>query len=227
MESNENTQERRAIPYSDFEMTSVKYAPKTGVVVAYLDKSTGRHQNPSDDKNKPHPDFHAALKALAPHVVHILGLQRGYDLAREELRDNDEALNKAVKGAKDADGSFTVSGIRFAGEGKNASVKITGSLKCLTGAVGMASPLINFQSNAMAIEKTIEALCEKVKAETFSFLFTGKVDAEQTAMKFGDPNDPDKDPPIHKKKLSKAEQLRVDKEAEKAEEEAANANAMQ
>jgi hypothetical protein len=214
-----NDQQKRVIPYSDFDMVSVKYSPKTGLDVVYFNKATGRRENPSDDKHKPHPDLLEALKALAPHVAHILGLQDGWDYARENLKDNSDLLRGAMSGANEADGRFTVSGIRFAGSGKNASVKITGSLKCKTGAVGMASPLINFQSNAMAIEQTIQALCEKVKEEVFNFVITGKEDAKQEEIDFNSANDPDIDQPIKNKGGRTKKQLRVDEEAEKATEE--------
>lgn len=212
--------EKRAIPYSDFDMTSVKYNSKSGLVVAYTDKDTGRKQNPTDDKNSPSPDFLNALKELAPHVVHILGLQRGWDYARENLsfQDQEEQLKGATKGGKDADEMFTVSGIRLAGEGKNASVKITGSLKCLSGATGMATPLINFQNTALGIEQTIQELCEKVKSETYNFLFLGKVAAKQEKIEFDEASDPDVDQPIKngKNKDKNKKQLDLEEEANKA-----------
>lgn len=216
---------KRVIPYSDFDMRSVKYNSKNGVEVNYFNKDTGRHENPSDAKNAPHPDFLNALKALAPHVVHILGLQKGWDHSREHIsfQDKEEALQAAVRGAKEADESFTVSGIRLSGEGKNASAKITGSLKCLSGATGLSSPLINFQNTALGIEQTIEKLCEKVKEETYSFLFTGKVAAKQEEMDFDEGSDPDVDQPIKNtrkgggKNKAKNKQLDVEEEAAKAE----------
>lgn len=210
--------QKRVIPYADFDLLKVKYNSKEGIEAVYFDKSTGRKNTVKDSDHQPHPHFFESLKELAPHVVHVLGLQRGWDVAREELRDNSEGLQKAMQGAKEADKSFTVSGIAFSGEGKNASVKITGSLKCLTGAVGMASPLINFQNNALAIEQTVQALCEKVKEETYNFIYCGKVDSKQEEMEFDEASDPDKDQPIKgTSKKPKGKQLDIEKEAEKLE----------
>lgn len=165
---------KRALNYEEFDLHKLKNSGGN-LQIVYFEKSGTKDSITVDSENTPHPDLTDALAALSPYCAHILQLQKGWDYAREELRENPDKLTGAVNGAKEADKLIKVSGISLSGEGQNASVKITGSLKCLNGAMGFATPLVRFANSAMAIEQTIEGLCEKVRAEAYNFIFKGKV----------------------------------------------------
>lgn len=207
--------EKRALIYDEFELHKVKYNSKTGMEIDYFEKGDRKDSVTVKSDTAPHPDLLNALKKLAPHAAYILGLQRGWDYSRENLKDDDELLKGATQGAKAADETFTVSGARLAGEGKNAGVKITGSLKCLTGATGMAIPLILFENTALGIEKTVQQICEEIEREVYLYLFSDKVAAKQEKLALEEGAEPG-DTKAKKRKV-RGVQTDLAVEAEKAE----------
>lgn len=103
-----------------------------------------------------------------------LGIQAGYDIAREELRKSPDALKKAVDGSKSADDSVTVLNITVFGSGETKGLVIQGSLRAINGYTTVKCPVIRFNSEAMAIEKSVEAIFEKIREEAYAFLFQNK-----------------------------------------------------
>lgn len=199
---------KRALNYEDFELVHMSYNEKAKkLVIEYREaESTGDGWQHTSHET-PHPDLINSLEAFKPHAARVLGLQKGWDFAREAVRNNEEQLKAAIAGVKDADGSIVnISDITLLGEGETAGVKVSGSLKALNGVTKFKLPVIRFNSEAMAIEKTIMGLYEKANEAAYGFIFQGK----RKDPDMFDENDAD-GKPVKKKK-----QLDLEEEANKA-----------
>jgi len=165
----------RFVNYENFLLKKLTYNEKQQLLVIDWEEKTGTKDGHQDKpKDVPHPDLLAALDALKPHLSRTLGLQQGWDFARENVKENGDALKQAMAGAKSADNSVKVIGIVMMGEGETEGVKINGFMQCLNGQMKVNCPVIRFGSDAMAIEKTVEGLIEKVKIEAYGFLHQNK-----------------------------------------------------
>lgn len=169
------SENRRYINYEDFELQKLSYNEKQGLLAIDWNEKTGSKDFHADkSKEVPHPDLLTAISALGPHLARVLGLQQGWDFAREATRNDLDVLKGATQGAKDADASIKVMSITMMGEGETLGVKIAGFLDCLNGKMKVNCPVIRFASEAMYIEKTVEKLVEDIRTEAYGFLFQQK-----------------------------------------------------
>lgn len=173
--TNEGGEKIRFVNYEDFVLNKLTYNEKKQLLVVDWEERTGSKDGHLDTpKETPHPDLLTALDALKPHLARVLGLQKGWDFAREEFREDPDNLKRALSGVKDADNSVKVIGITILGEGETEGVKIEGFLSCLNGQMKVNCPVIRFRSEAMAIEGTVEKLIEAVRVEAYAFLHQKK-----------------------------------------------------
>lgn len=165
----------RPIIFEDFDLVKLGYnEKKKELVVKYYESGVSRDSVAITSDDNPHPDLLNSLHELSPYLARVLGLQAGYDIAREELRKSPDALKKAVDGAKNADDSVTVLNITVFGAGETKGLVIQGSLRAINGYTTVKCPVIRFNSEAMAIEKSVEAIFEKIREEAYAFLFQNK-----------------------------------------------------
>lgn len=171
------SENRRYINYEDFELEKISYNEKQGLLKIDWSEKTGSKDFHNDgSKEAPAPELLASLDALKPHLARVLGLQQGWDYARENVKGAKtfDPLAGATQGAKDADNSVKVMSISILGEGETQGVKIAGNMQCLNGAMKVNCPVIRFRAEAMGIEQTIEGLVEEIRKEAYGFLFQNK-----------------------------------------------------
>jgi len=207
--------ETRRLNYEDFEFNKLSYNEKQGLLtVEYNERGGSKDGHTHKSLETPHPDLLTSLDALRPHLARVLGLQQGWDFARENVKDAKtfDALKQATQGAKDADNSVKVVSITLMGDGETAGVKIGGFMKCLNGDMKVNCPVVRFRSEAMAIEQTVEKLVEQIKEEAFGFIFQSK--RKQYSLEEQEEINNRK----NKKNRKDKNQLNLVDEAEKAEE---------
>lgn len=163
----------RKLEYQNFDLQKVKVS-KEGLNIEYYEKGGTFDKHSVECIGQPHPDFTEALESLQLYMAMRLGLLKGWDFAREQLKKKSELLQEAVKGYEDELSRCNVSGISFVGQEQLRGIKITGSLKCEYGSVGLATPNITFSSDKLGYESDVEDLCERVKSETYLYLFKSK-----------------------------------------------------
>lgn len=164
---------KRVLNYENFDLQKVKLT-KEGINVEYYEKGGTFDKHTVEAVGLPHPDLIGAFESLQLYMAMRLGLLKGWDFAREQLKKKPESLQEAINGYEEELSRCNVSGIVFVEQEQLKGIKITGSLKCEYGAVGLATPNITFSSDKLGFEKDVEDLCEVAKKETFLYLFKNK-----------------------------------------------------
>lgn len=163
----------RKIEYQNFDLQKVKVS-KDGLDIHFFEKGGTGDKHLVECTGQPHPDFTNALEKLKTYFAMRIGLLKGWDFAREELRGDSDKLKEAIAGYNAEVERCSVSGIVFVGSDQLSGIKITGSLKCEMGAVGMATPNITFASDKLGYENDVDELCETIKSETYLYHFKNK-----------------------------------------------------
>lgn len=163
----------RKIEYQNFDLEKVKLS-KDGIDISFYEKGGTSDKHSVECVGQPHPDLTGALDKLKIYFAKRIGLLTGWDFAREQLRDDLDKLKQAKDGFDNEVERVKVSGITFVGSAQLKGVKITGSLKCDLGSVGMATPNITFSSDKLGYEGEVEELCELIKKETYLYHFKQK-----------------------------------------------------
>lgn len=164
---------KRALNYENFDLQKVKLT-KEGLNVEYYEKGGTFDKHMVEAVGQPHPDLTDSFESLQLYMALRLGMLKGWDFARENMRDDLELLKEAKQGYEDELSRCNVSGVSFVGQEQLKGIKITGSLKCDYGSVGLATPNITFSSDKLGYESDVEDLCEIIKKETFLYLFKNK-----------------------------------------------------
>jgi len=167
---------KRALNFEDFELLHMSYNEKAKkLVIGYRETESTGDGWVHTSHETPHPELVNSLEAFKTHAARVLGLQKGWDFAREAVKDNEEQLKAALAGVSEADGSIVnISDISLLGDGETRGLKISGSQKALNGIMKFKLPVIRFNSEAMAIEKTIEGLYDAANEAAYGFIFQGK-----------------------------------------------------
>lgn len=164
---------QRKLDYQNFDLQKVKLSDD-GLDIHYFEKGGTKDKYNVECEGLPHPDLTNALDALKPFVAKLLLLTPGWDFARDNVKGDDDLVKEARDSGEAQNERFKVSGIVFVGSDKLAGIKVTGSLKVANGSIGMATTNITFSSEKLGYEQTVQELCEKVRAETYSYLFKNK-----------------------------------------------------
>lgn len=163
----------RKLDYANFDLQKVKVTPD-GLSIHYFEKGTHHDKYIIECEGQPHPDFTTALEAFQIIMAKRLNLLKGWDLAREGLKKNSDLLKEAMQGHKAEIERCKVSGIVWVGNDQLSGIKITGSLKCDTASVGMATPNITFASEKLGYEEEAQKLAEDIRKETYLYHFKNK-----------------------------------------------------
>lgn len=173
----------KVVPVKDFELQFVKSKGKKGLDVDFFDKSRPNELWSVSSDGQPTDELIAALNDFKEVLAYSLGLNNGWDFAREHNRKNDELLKKAQLFWKDEIERCVVSGITVVGseENENMGVKIAGSLKTDLGVVGLPSPIIRFEDTfnnsvdeVVVIGDLAEIAFNKLQEHIWLFIFKGK-----------------------------------------------------
>jgi len=166
-------QRQRRLEFQHFGLKKIK-STKDGISAKYFESGGSVNEILIVAHGEPHPDFTKALSDLAQYYALSLGLLSGWDFARENLRDNGEALKEAIIGNDREIARCMVVGVSYLGDGDTAGAKILGSLKCDNNWVKCDTPKIPFATDKLGYEKTLEKLVEIVRAESYNYIFNNK-----------------------------------------------------
>lgn len=168
------TDSRPVIPLEAFDLRKAK-VNKEGVYVEFHEGGTDPGINKKDGDYQPHPDLQDSLDGLKNYMAQCLGILEGWDFARENLKENSDALEEAMRKYEATIDLCKVNGITILGDGESKGVKITGSLKTPGGgSTGLATPKITFGQSKLGYEVEVETLVEKVVEEVYKYRFNGK-----------------------------------------------------
>jgi len=162
----------KTVAYGDFDLRKAKTTK--GLEITYFDNQNPNKEFTVKSDDVPHPDLKEALTALNENMAFALGILDGWIFAKENYGKNEEVYTRAKHAYNDAVLGCNVSGIQFVGHDETEGIKITGSMKCESGAVGLATPTIVFSECEDFINKQAVELAEKVKKEVWNYLFKGK-----------------------------------------------------
>lgn len=162
----------KKLEYKNFDLRKVKVNSKKGLDVEFFDLTQKNDLFTVSSDSVPAEEFETALAKLKEILCKSLGLNVGWDFARDHNRKNDEALKQAIHSYADEIERCNVTG--FSSVGNNEGIKITGSLKCDLGTVGLASPTIKFSEEEFLIGSDVAVIVEEIKAEVWAFIYKGK-----------------------------------------------------
>lgn len=165
---------KNKLELKNFELVKVKKNAKGGLDVSYYEKDNNNELFSVESDNAVHPDFSAKLDEFKELFASSLGILQGWDFARENNRKNDEKLAEAVRCYKEEINRVSVSGLVLVGKDQYLGVKVTGSLKCVSGNVGLSSPNIRFESDNVGVEENAESLFYELQQEVFMYVFKSK-----------------------------------------------------
>lgn len=166
---------------SKFELQHVKFNAKKGLVIDFYDVSTPNDLYSVDSDGQPHEDYHNALNKFKEVLAYSLGLNNGWDFSSEHNRKNEDNLKKSMLFWNDEIERCSVNGLTLVGSGDKRGIKIAGSLKTELGVVGLASPIIRFDSEFVnSIDETVmigdlaDFSFKTLQEEVWKFVFKQK-----------------------------------------------------
>jgi hypothetical protein len=172
---------KNKLELKDFELRKVKFNAKKGLEIDFYNINEPNDLWNVDSDSQPSEDYHTALNMLKEVLAYSLGLSNGWDFSRENNRKNDDALKSSIRGWADEIERCNITGLTLVGVGESEGIKISGSLKTDLGTVGLASPIIRFDSDFVnSVDETImigdlaETAFNKVQEEVWMFIFKGK-----------------------------------------------------
>lgn len=171
----------KKVEVKNFELQKVKFNAKKGLIINFFDINNPNDLWNVDSDSQPSEDYINALDALKEVFAYSLGLNNGWDYLRDNNRKNEEVLKKSILSWKEEIERCVVTGLSVVGVGDSKGIKISGSLKTDLGVVGLASPIVRFESlvtNSMDEEIMIGDLAEtafaKIQEEVWLFIFKDK-----------------------------------------------------
>lgn len=173
----------KLVAVKDFELHKVKFNAKKGLDIEFFDISQPNELWSVSSDGQPVQEYLDGINELKEVLAYSLGLNNGWDFAREHNRKNDELLKKAQLFWKAEIDRCMVSGITVVGseENDNKGIKIAGSLQTDLGTVGLPSPIIRFDDTfTNSIDEVImvgdlaELAFKKIHEQVWFFIFKGK-----------------------------------------------------
>lgn len=171
----------KKLAVESFDLKKVKFNSKKGLVIDFFDIGSPNDLWNIDSDSQPSEDYVNALNELKEVFAYSIGLNDGWDFAREHNRKDDEALKKARQFWLDEIERCNVTGLTVVGAGDSMGIKISGSLQTELGVVGLASPTIRFDADVPnSIDESImigdlaETAFKKIREEVWMFIFKGK-----------------------------------------------------
>jgi hypothetical protein len=170
----------KKLEVKNFDLKKVKLATK-GLAVDWFDLTQKNELYNVESDSQPNEDLVDAIKSLGEVFAYSLGLNEGWDFAREHNRKNNEDLKKAINFWGDEIDRCNVSGIVVSGDGASKGIKITGSLSTELGVVGLTSPVIRFDTvltncndEEIKLGETAKAIFEEIQQEVWMFIYKNK-----------------------------------------------------
>lgn len=165
---------KTVLNYENFDLGKIKIDKKAGILFSFTEKGGNGKDYNVKDPNLAHPDLTNAIDKLKYYMAMRLNLIQPLEDIQALLGKNKEAHEKVEELISEAVDRCSVSGIVFVGSGSLAGVKITGSLKCNGGVVGMATPNIIFESDKLGYEEDVQDICEDIRKEVYNMHFKNK-----------------------------------------------------
>lgn len=160
----------KKLEIKNFELRHLKLNSKGQPSIDWFDLTQPNDLLSVESDSHPHEDLVEKLNELKSVFAESLGLLAGWNFARENNRNNDEKLKEAVRLHNEEILRCNVSGLTIT----DKAVKISGSLICDEGTVGLCSPLIKFESEDSELGVTAKAIIEGLTKEVWSFIYAGK-----------------------------------------------------
>jgi hypothetical protein len=171
----------KKLDLKNFDLHKVSFNAKKGLVIDFYDINTPNDLWNVDSDSQPHEDYQKALDALKEVFAYSIGLNNGWEFARENNRKNDEALRKSIQSWKDEIEKFTIKSMTTVGFGDSKGIKIAGSIKTDLGVSVLSSPIVRFDdyvTNSIDEDVMIGDLAEtafnKIQEEVWGFIFKSK-----------------------------------------------------
>jgi hypothetical protein len=164
----------KKLEFKAFDLQKLKVNSKGGLDLSWYEKGNGNELFSVSSDNQPHPDFIASLGGCKELLAVSLGLLSGWEFARENNRKNDEVLRDAVRQYNEEIERCNVTGLVLVGKDQYLGIKVTGSIKCIVGSVGLASPSIKFESDEMGVEERARELFDEISQEVWLYIFKEK-----------------------------------------------------
>jgi len=171
----------KKLAVESFDLKKVKFNSKKGLVIDFFDIGSPNDLWNIDSDSQPSEDYVNALNELKEVFAYSIGLNDGWDFAREHNRKDDDALKKARQFWLDEIERCNVTGLTVVGAGDSMGIKISGSLQTELGVVGLASPTIRFDADVPnSIDESImigdlaETAFKKIREEVWMFIFKSK-----------------------------------------------------
>lgn len=162
----------KKLELKNFELRHLKLSSKGCLTIDWFDLTQKNDLLSVESDSQPHEDLVEIIKELKPMLAESLGILSGWDFAREHLKKNEETLGEAMKCYYKEIERCNVSGLTVTEKG----IKISGSLVCESGTVGLASLLIRFEVDeeetdlGLACKSVVDALT----VEVWKFIYAGK-----------------------------------------------------
>jgi len=165
--------QKRELNFSDFVPSKIKISDD-GLDVDYSEKGSSGDDVGRKGHGAPSPQFTEALNRLQLYMARRLGLLTWFYKLEPEIKGVNDTYEQALKLYNAEIERCKVTGVVFVGSEQLAGVKITGTLKCESGSVGMATPNITFASEKLGYEKEVKEITEILKEEAFLYIFKRK-----------------------------------------------------
>jgi hypothetical protein len=166
---------------SEFELHKVKFNSKKGLEIEWFDLNQPNDLFSVDSDSKPSDDYTDSLLLLKEVFAYALGLNNGWDFAREHNRKNDEVLKKGINFWNEEVDKIHVVGINVIGADESKGIKIIGALQTELGPIRLTSPTIRFDAQItnsvdeiVMIGDLAEVAFNEIQKEVWSFIYQGK-----------------------------------------------------
>jgi hypothetical protein len=160
----------KKLEYKNFDMISLKLNGKGCPAIDWFDLTKKNDLLSVESDSQPHEDLLTQVNKLKFVLAESLGLLDGWDFAREHNRKNEESLRLARFGYDEQIERCNVSGVKITDKG----IKVTGSINCDEGVVGLTSPLIKYENEDSNLGEIAKEIIGNITAEVWSFIYQDK-----------------------------------------------------
>lgn len=164
---------KKSLDLNKFDLKKVKASQK-GLSAEWFDLNSTNELFSVESDSTPSEDLFNCMNELKEFFANSLGITTGWDFARDHVKANEERLKEAIRCRAEQLDRINITGVVFVGSGESEGIKITGSLKCGNGTVGLSSVALRFNEEDEFNGDELKAVCDKITVEAWYFIFKGK-----------------------------------------------------
>lgn len=160
----------KKLELKNFDLRNLKVNPKGLLEIEWFDITKPQDALTVNSDSKPHDDLLEKLNEFRTPFAKSLQLLDGWDMARENVRKNDELLKEAVRRYNEEIMRLNLSEVSITEKG----VYLKGTLACDDVNIKVSSPYIKFDDQESDMGSQSKIIIDELIKEVWRFIYADK-----------------------------------------------------